>query len=51
VFTIPVGPCPLHTTISLPIQTVAWSPRAVGALAVLVAIQLSMLGLYRPPVL
>ena len=43
-------PSPPHTIISLPVQTAACESRATGALMVLVAVQLSVLGLYRPPV-
>jgi len=42
--------CPPHTIISLPLQTAVQSCRPTGALVVLVAIQLSVLGLYLPPV-
>ena len=42
---------PPQTIISLPVQTAVCSSRAVGALVVLVAVQLSVLGLYLPPVL
>ncbi len=42
--------CPPHTIISLPVQTAVVSYRALGALVVLVAVQLSVLGLYLPPV-
>jgi len=47
-----VGPLtsPPQTIISVPVHTaVCWS-RAAGALVVLVAVQLSVPGLYRPPV-
>jgi hypothetical protein len=47
---ISVSPPP-QTIISLPVQTAVWSTRAAGALVVLVATQLSVLGLYLPPVL
>ena len=43
-------PNPPQTIISLPVQTAVWSVRASGALVVLVAVQVSVLGLYRPPV-
>lgn len=43
-------PAPPQTIISLPLQTAVWSSRALGALVVLVAVQLSVLGLYLPPV-
>ena len=49
VFTRPLPPCPPHTTISLPVQTPANWFRAVGAFVVLVAVQLSVSGLYLPP--
>src|SRR4029453_17092114 len=42
---------PPQTIISVPIHTAVWSSRASGALGVLVALQLSVLGLYLPPVL
>ena len=42
---------PPQTIISLPVQTAAWSSRPLGALLVLVAVQLSVFGLYLPPVL
>src|SRR5215475_9371484 len=41
---------PPQTIISLPVHAAVCSFRAVGALVVLVAVQLSVLGLYRPPV-
>src|SRR5437667_12755568 len=41
---------PPHIIISLPVQTAVWLDRAEGALVVLVAVQLSVLGLYLPPV-
>src|SRR5438874_10434615 len=41
---------PPHTIISLPVHTAAWLYRAVGALIVLIAVQLSITGLYLPPV-
>src|SRR5437762_12422879 len=40
-----------QTIISLSVQTATCDSRAAGALVVLVAVQLSVLGLYRPPVL
>jgi hypothetical protein len=40
-----------QTIISLPVQTAVWPDLPVGALVKLVAIQLSVLGLYLPPVL
>src|SRR4029079_8013533 len=43
-------PSPPQTIISLPVHTAVWAPRGVGALFVLVAIQLSVLGSYLPPV-
>jgi hypothetical protein len=42
---------PPQTIISLPVQTAVCKYRAPGALLVLVAVQLSVLGLYLPPVL
>jgi hypothetical protein len=42
---------PPQTIISLPVHTALCSSRGEGALVVLVAIQLSVLGLYLPPVL
>jgi hypothetical protein len=36
--------------ISLPVQTAVWLSRADGALLVLVTVQLSVAGLYLPPV-
>src|SRR5439155_9581672 len=42
---------PAQTIISLPVQTAGSALRAEGALVVLVAVQLSVLGLYLPPVL
>src|SRR5215813_14966382 len=42
---------PPHTIISLSLQAAVCPARAEGALLVLVAIQLSVLGLYLPPVL
>ena len=42
---------PPQTIISLPVQTAVGTYRAVGALVVLVAVQLSVPGLYLPPVL
>ena len=41
---------PPQTIISLPVQTAVWLSRPVGALVVLVSIQVSVLGLYLPPV-
>jgi hypothetical protein len=37
--------------ISSPVHTAVWETRATGALVMLVAVQLSVLGLYLPPVL
>jgi hypothetical protein len=54
VFTKPPLPPPPHTIISiisLPVHTAVCPLRAEGALVVLVAIQLPLLGLYLPPVL
>jgi hypothetical protein len=42
---------PPQTIIWLPVHTAVWSHRAAGAPVVLVAIQLSVPGLYLPPVL
>src|SRR5262245_59849187 len=42
---------PPQTIISLPVHTAVWPPRAEGALVVSVAVQLSVPGLYLPPVL
>jgi hypothetical protein len=42
---------PPHTIISVPVHTAVCMSRAVGALVVLVSIQLSVLGKYFPPVL
>ena len=47
----PPVPCPPQTIISLPVQTAVGCSRASGASVVLVAIQLSVPGLYLPPVL
>ena len=41
---------PPHTTISLPVHTAVCEYRGVGALIVPVAVQLSVLGSYFPPV-
>ena len=41
---------PPQTIISLPVHTAVWDSRPTGALVVLVAVQLSVLGLYLPPV-
>ena len=41
---------PPQMIISLPVQTAVWEARPVGALVVLVAVQLFVLGLYLPPV-
>src|SRR5437667_12748554 len=50
VLRINVLPSPPQMIISLPVQTAVWLDRAEGALVVLVAVQLSVLGLYLPPV-
>jgi len=42
---------PPQAIISLPVHTAVWAKRAAGALAVLVAVQLLVPGLYLPPVL
>ena len=44
-------PTPPQTIISLPVHTAVCTVRASGALVVLVATQLSLIGLYLPPVL
>jgi hypothetical protein len=44
-----VVPNPPQTIISLPVQTAVWKFRASGALVVLVVVQVSVLGLYLPP--
>ena len=41
---------PPQTIISLPVQSAVCTNRAVGAFTVLVELQLSLVGLYRPPV-
>src|SRR5258706_11087352 len=41
---------PPQTTIRLPVQTAVWNPRAAGAFAVEVGVQVSVEGSYRPPV-
>jgi len=41
---------PPQTIISLSVQTAVWLSRASGALVMLVGVQLSELGSYRPPV-
>ena len=43
-------PLPPQTIISLPVHTAVCSRRPSGALVVLVAVQLSVPGLYLPPV-
>src|SRR6266403_668769 len=40
---------PPHMIITLPVHTAVWDSRAAGALVALVAVQLSVLGLYLPP--
>ena len=52
VLTTTAGPptAPPQTIISLPVHTPLGASRASGALVVLVAVQLSVLGLYLPPV-
>src|SRR6266536_2671231 len=50
----PSGKAPLNppqTIISLPVHTVVWYSRPSGTLVRLVVVQLSVLGLYRPPLL
>jgi hypothetical protein len=46
-----MGVFPPQTIISLPVHTAVCSSRPSGALVVLVAAQLSVLGLYLPPLL
>ena len=46
-----VSPDPPQTIISLPVQTAVGNCRRSGALAVLVAVQEFVLGLYLPPLL
>src|SRR5215831_3915981 len=46
-----MNPDPPQTIISLPVHTAVCPSRASGALVVLVAVQLSVPGLYLPPVL
>jgi hypothetical protein len=41
---------PSHTIISVPLQTAVYPKFAVGTLVILVAVQLSVFGLYLPPV-
>src|SRR5438477_490818 len=53
VFTRPMkgkSPMPPQTIISVPVQIAVCERRAAGALLVVVAVQLSVPGLYRPPV-
>src|SRR5437870_2847384 len=47
---LPTPTDPPQTIISRLVQTAVWRARPSGALVVLVAVQLSVLGLYRPPV-
>jgi hypothetical protein len=47
---VPSKKSPPQTIISLPVHTAVLPSRADGALVVLVAVQLSVLGLYLPPV-
>ena len=49
VFNKPLSLAPPHTIISLPVQTAVWLARRSGALTVLVAVQVSVLGSYLPP--
>ena len=44
------APSPPHTIIRLPLQTAAWPRRAEGTPLMLVGDQLSVVGLYLPPV-
>jgi hypothetical protein len=48
---LPAPANPPQTIISLPVHTAVGTLRAEGALVVLVAVQLSVPGLYLPPVL
>jgi hypothetical protein len=48
---LPESSCPPQTIISLPVHTAVVNNRPVGAPVVLVAVQLSVPGLYLPPVL
>jgi len=41
---------PPQTIILVPVQTAVWRHRATGAPVTLVAVQVSVLGSYRPPV-
>jgi hypothetical protein len=45
-----IHPAPPQTIISLPVHTAVWPFRLLGALLLPVFIQLSLLGLYLPPV-
>ena len=45
-----LGPLPPQTIISPPVHTTVCNSRPSGALVVLVAVQLSVAGLYLPPV-
>ena len=46
----PALAAPPQMIISLPIHTAVWASRGLGALVPLVAVQLSVAGLYFPPV-
>ena len=50
VLVTPDAPNPPQTIISPPFHTAVWLVRPLGALLVLVAIQVSAMGLYWPPV-
>jgi hypothetical protein len=50
VFKEPDVPLPPQTIILVPVQTAEWRHRATGAPVTLVAVQVSVLGSYRPPV-
>jgi hypothetical protein len=50
-FAAKAGLSPPQMIISLPIHTAVWDSRADGAFTMLVAVQLSVVGLYLPPVL
>src|SRR5205809_17921 len=49
-YCLPSSYLPPHTIISFPVQTAVCASRAWAAFMVLVAVQLSVPGLYRPPV-
>ena len=47
---LPPPSLPPQTIILLPVQTAVWNSHPVGALRVLMVVQLFEVGLYRPPV-